>query len=177
MYWPVVAAAAALALLLVVGLTALAWVKVRWEAEQAGRLAAATIARGADSDAGQAVDPWPNGPTPPPLAAATTAAPAAAAAGAPKVPEPASSALLGAPSPGTTVGQARSTTAPKDEKVADPLLPPPEDSLKAERGGETYGTQVEFQSSPAKASKQAIQDHKLMFVLHISGNFEDAKFT
>jgi hypothetical protein len=159
---------------LVVGLTAVAWVKVRSAAEQAGRQAASTSAREADFDDGPAAAPGTNLPTPPPVDAATGAAPAASA---PKVPEPASSALLGTPSPGTTVGQARSTAAPKDDKVADPLLPPPEDSIKAERGGETYGTQVEFQSSPAKASKQAIQDHKLMFVLHISGNFEDAKFT
>jgi hypothetical protein len=42
---------------------------------------------------------------------------------------------------------------------------------------ENYGTSVAFLSSPADAAKQALRDQKLVFVLHISGNFEDSQFT
>jgi hypothetical protein len=42
---------------------------------------------------------------------------------------------------------------------------------------ESYGTAVEFLSRPADAARQAVQEDKLLFVLHVSGNFEDAKFT
>jgi hypothetical protein len=42
---------------------------------------------------------------------------------------------------------------------------------------ESYGTAVEFLSRPAEAARQALREDKLLFVLHVSGNFEDAKFT
>jgi hypothetical protein len=42
---------------------------------------------------------------------------------------------------------------------------------------ETYGTKVQFVSNPSTAAGQARRDHKLLFVLHLSGNFEDAQFT
>jgi hypothetical protein len=42
---------------------------------------------------------------------------------------------------------------------------------------ETYGTQVSFLSNPADAARRAAKEHKLLFVLHLSGNFEEARFT
>jgi hypothetical protein len=42
---------------------------------------------------------------------------------------------------------------------------------------ESYGTAVQFLSRPADAARQALSENKLLFVLHVSGNFEDAKFT
>jgi hypothetical protein len=42
---------------------------------------------------------------------------------------------------------------------------------------QNYGTSVDFLASPAEAGKEAERDRKLMFVLHISGNFEDRQFT
>ena len=50
------------------------------------------------------------------------------------------------------------------------------------RAGETgscgsYGTNVEFVSSPSEAARQAKKEQKLVFVLHVSGHFEDPKFT
>jgi hypothetical protein len=42
---------------------------------------------------------------------------------------------------------------------------------------DTYGTQVKFLASPAEAAAQARKDGKLLFVLHVSGNFEDSRFT
>ncbi|HLN33533.1 MAG TPA: hypothetical protein VK395_37745 [Gemmataceae bacterium] len=41
----------------------------------------------------------------------------------------------------------------------------------------SYGTSVEFVSSPSEAARQAKQEEKLVFVLHVSGHFEDPKFT
>ena len=40
-----------------------------------------------------------------------------------------------------------------------------------------YGTAVIFADSPAAAAKQAILEEKLVFVLHVSGNFEVSAFT
>jgi hypothetical protein len=39
------------------------------------------------------------------------------------------------------------------------------------------GTQVHFVKDPQAAFQQARKDKKLVFLLHVSGNFEDAKFT
>jgi hypothetical protein len=51
-----------------------------------------------------------------------------------------------------------------------PLAPPCE-------GGATYGTRVEFVRTPAEAARQARGKDKLVFLLHVSGNFEDPGFT
>jgi hypothetical protein len=44
-------------------------------------------------------------------------------------------------------------------------------------GTDTYGTSVEWAQSPAEAAEQAKKEEKLVFVLHVSGYFEDPKFT
>ncbi len=54
------------------------------------------------------------------------------------------------------------------------LSPPPKPKRPA---GETYGTQVLFLNKQEAAAETARQEHKLMFVMHISGNFEDSCFT
>jgi hypothetical protein len=36
---------------------------------------------------------------------------------------------------------------------------------------------VDFLGSQAEAAREARRERKLLFVLHISGNFEDSKFT
>jgi len=41
----------------------------------------------------------------------------------------------------------------------------------------TFGTQVEFVDTPGLAAQQALKEGKLVFVLHVSGNFEDPRFT
>jgi hypothetical protein len=43
--------------------------------------------------------------------------------------------------------------------------------------GKFCGTAVAFVASPRAAGEQAIKQHKLLFVLHVSGNFEDPGFT
>jgi hypothetical protein len=41
----------------------------------------------------------------------------------------------------------------------------------------TLGTAVDFVASPEQAMARAKSEHKLVFVLHVSGNFEDPGFT
>ena len=40
-----------------------------------------------------------------------------------------------------------------------------------------YGTSVHFEDTPADAAKQAKKEEKLVMVLHVSGHFEDPRFT
>jgi hypothetical protein len=71
-----------------------------------------------------------------------------------------------------------------------PVVPPAEDPPAAPpappagcAGGQCavndgkYGTSVDFVADPTDAAKQALKEKKLLFVLNISGNFEDDKFT
>ena len=43
--------------------------------------------------------------------------------------------------------------------------------------GGDHGTEVKFFKSPSEAAKEAAKQEKLVFVLHISGLFEDPDFT
>ena len=47
----------------------------------------------------------------------------------------------------------------------------------AEPGSGSFGTSVEFLSTPTEAATAARKDQKLVFILHVSGNFETADFT
>jgi hypothetical protein len=40
-----------------------------------------------------------------------------------------------------------------------------------------HGTSIDFFDTPTQAATQAKKDGKLVFVLHVSGNFEDPRFT
>jgi hypothetical protein len=40
-----------------------------------------------------------------------------------------------------------------------------------------FGTTLTFAESPAVAARQALKEEKLVFVLHVSGNFEESQFT
>jgi hypothetical protein len=40
-----------------------------------------------------------------------------------------------------------------------------------------FGTSVEFVGTPSEAARQAKKEEKLVFVLHVSGHFEDPKLT
>ena len=48
--------------------------------------------------------------------------------------------------------------------------------LAAESCGD-YGTSVNFADSPAEAARRALAEEKLVFVLHVSGDFELPEFT
>jgi hypothetical protein len=64
---------------------------------------------------------------------------------------------------------------------AKPLKSPPLPGLvESDKAGETmctHGTKVEFVDTPKEAAAQAKKEQKLVFVLHVSGNFEDPRFT
>ena len=40
-----------------------------------------------------------------------------------------------------------------------------------------HGTEVAFVDTPSQAAVQAKKEQKLVFVLHLSGHFDDPKFT
>jgi hypothetical protein len=40
-----------------------------------------------------------------------------------------------------------------------------------------HGTNVHFEKTPSDAAKKALKEEKLVFVLHVSGNFEDSELT
>ena len=44
-------------------------------------------------------------------------------------------------------------------------------------GKESYGTSIQWTGSPSDAAAKAKKDEKLVFVLHVSGYFEDPNFT
>jgi len=52
--------------------------------------------------------------------------------------------------------------------------------IKTVQGSERtacHGTTVDFVDTPAAAAKLAAKQKKLVFVLHVSGHFEDPNFT
>jgi len=40
-----------------------------------------------------------------------------------------------------------------------------------------FGTTIDFEPTPSDAARKALKEEKLVFVLHISGLFEDPDFT
>ena len=44
-------------------------------------------------------------------------------------------------------------------------------------GTQSYGTSVVWSGTPSEAATKAKAEEKLVFVLHVSGNFEDPRFT
>jgi len=61
------------------------------------------------------------------------------------------------------------------------VIPPAlgfQDTDKCARcGNRTYGTAVRWAGSPSEAAVKAKAEQKLVFVLHVSGHFEDENFT
>ena len=49
--------------------------------------------------------------------------------------------------------------------------------IHAEEECGEFGTSVIFAGTPAEAAKQALKEEKLVFVLHVSGLFEESDFT
>jgi hypothetical protein len=71
-----------------------------------------------------------------------------------------------------------------NSEIAKPAIIPgpgsaPLGACKVQTGSprETCGTTVEFARDPTEAALRAKRERKLMFVLHVSGNFEESKFT
>lgn len=40
-----------------------------------------------------------------------------------------------------------------------------------------HGTSVHFEATPSDAARKALKEEKLVFVLHVSGDFENSDFT
>src|SRR5262245_11429579 len=81
-------------------------------------------------------------------------------------------------------GMAAKEKAPKEkaskEKGKEPAFPPDVPCKVCNPGDparETYGTTVEFVRGPREAARIAGEEGKLTLLLHVSGNFEEAKFT
>jgi hypothetical protein len=155
-YWPAVGTAAAVAVLLLAGLCAWATTHPRpHKGALPGTVAVnRVVLSGITPD-----DPRPaQTPTASaPVITAEAAARAPAPAAGPRRPDP-----VAAFAPRTTP-----VAAPAPVPAAPPSAP----------RAETYGTSVTFLDSPAEAARQARRENKLLFVLHIAGNFEESCFT
>ena len=80
------------------------------------------------------------------------------------------------------------TPASFGKSPASPPLPEPLPSELVARSGlplseqpvagrEMCGTALAFARNPAEAARQALDERKLLFTLHLSGHFEDPGFT
>ena len=49
--------------------------------------------------------------------------------------------------------------------------------IKPKPGCGGHGTQIDFVATPSEAARRAKKEEKLVFVLHVSGHFEDPRFT
>jgi hypothetical protein len=67
-------------------------------------------------------------------------------------------------------------TDPRTGQAPQPVLKQVEKPIPEGTCG-SYGTSVEFVSSPSEAARKAKQEEKLVFVLHVSGLFEDPNLT
>jgi hypothetical protein len=66
-----------------------------------------------------------------------------------------------------------------DPRIGQPLLhvlKPPIEQCESGTCGK-FGTAVEFVGSPKEAAQRAQKEEKLVFVLHLSGIFEDPNLT
>jgi hypothetical protein len=85
--------------------------------------------------------------------------------------------------PGFTTDKLTAVSAPTnresdlDRRGSLAMTDPLPDQVSSCPVSESYGTAIEFLSRPAEAARQALKEHKLLFLLHVSGNFEEAKFT
>ena len=192
-YWPAVAAAALLSLFILTGLLA-------WLASHPGdtnpppprALAGSATAAKPVVRQESTVAPLPRKEP-----SASFSVPAAAAA-APETPAaipvavkeniPSPPPVVLAEKPADPVARAEPPAAaspePNPPEPREPT-PPPEKQIRVAQAAPTapscpvekYGTSVDFLSNPQLASRQARTQAKLLFLLHVSGNFEDNCFT
>ena len=64
---------------------------------------------------------------------------------------------------------------PREPKPAPSISSPVLDPMEKACG--SYGTKIDFLETPSEAAKLAKKEQKLVFVLHVSGHFEDPRFT
>jgi len=58
-----------------------------------------------------------------------------------------------------------------------PVKPSPQLQVPDKPTCGSHGTAIDFVDTPREAAKQAKKAGKLVFVLHVSGHFENPKFT
>jgi hypothetical protein len=78
--------------------------------------------------------------------------------------------LLGLAVVATEVGAREPTAYKPPPTVNSPLIT---DTIETS----CHGTNVDFLDTPSEAATKAKKEEKLVFILHVSGNFEDPKFT
>ncbi len=167
LYWPAVAIAAVSAVILVGGCLVAAWIFARPGAERKG-VGATPAAQSVQFPA--SIEPSRKPP-------ARGGEPVGSKTARNAWPRPAQLPLLAFDGlPGESVGRRRGR-APHAAALTDPELASIPDAVQAEQPTGGYGTQIEFLDNPADAARRALKEHKLLFTLHVSGNFEDAKFT
>jgi hypothetical protein len=167
MYWPVIGAVA--------GLCAISAILLVLVLRQSGRPSppsgAAPAPTAQDESPGLRVAEvvaTPRDPSPADVRAGAEEKPAPAAPPAPPAANPpADDETAVAPPPGTGLPD---LLVPPGAKCGAP-------AACGTAGPERYGTAVDFVSDPTEAARQALRDKKLLFVLHVAGNFEDSKFT
>jgi hypothetical protein len=119
----------------------------------------------------------PEAPPPnPPEPATVTELPAPA----PSEHEEATVALTKAPESSSAVEQEAPPAEVQTFQVAikEPVQRPEPEPVQLPPGNERRcGTAVQFVANPEAAAEQARKEKKLLFVLHVSGNFEDSGFT
>ena len=64
---------------------------------------------------------------------------------------------------------------PQPELVAVAPVPVAHEKPKSDK--EMFGTAIQFERNPTEAAKVATKEGKLLFLLHVSGNFEECDFT
>ncbi len=148
--WPLVLAAAALGGLLLTLVTLTAWVSA---GSPAANPEPPTIVQAATPEA------VPEEPPPPGDAAKILVAQEPPPVAPPGPADPAPEAIA-ASSPGPRI-------EPPPAIAGDPVAP----------SCQRFGTAVDFLSDPTEAARQAGKTKKLLFVLHVSGNFENDRFT
>jgi hypothetical protein len=80
------------------------------------------------------------------------------------------------PLPGNKVVQAAMPA--KQQPQGGPVEPAEGECVKCGPGGrESFGTNVQFVRNPQEAYRLAREERKLTLLLHVAGNFEDARFT
>ncbi|HEV3256570.1 MAG TPA: hypothetical protein VG013_06815, partial [Gemmataceae bacterium] len=178
LHWPVVAAVGAVALLFVVGLTMTTWLASR-AAGSAKDGKSAAVAENAPAEVRQAVF-QPAGParqaldlTPVVIRAPARVAPppVAAVASAPVKP-PEVHAPEPTPDPAKTPSSDNSDNVQESPTAPEKAQPVPAAQPRAAARA-TYGSTVEFVRTPGEAARVARREHKLVFELQLSGNFED----
>jgi hypothetical protein len=84
--------------------------------------------------------------------------------------------LVGLAARGSELGAKDPATGQTPPSVRPAVEVKPAPAEKKEGGG-CHGTTIDFVDTPKEAAEIAKKEEKLVFVLHVSGHFEDPRFT